>query len=362
MSAPTAELRALLHELVAEVGPERGCALLERAAGGGGTSLTTRAPTLQAVADVVGTAHNLESLTRPLLEALQKLTGLASTYLTVVHAAADEQEIRFSNNARAGFSIPEGLRVPWADTLCRRALDQGRPCTTQVSDVWSDSEAAKALGIETYVSVAVRLADGSLWGTLCGADSQVVEESADHLPTLGLFARLIASEIDRAEALIEARRAAELDALTGCASRRGVALWLTEAAKRGQSVAAAFVDLDGFKAVNDTYGHHTGDRVLVEFARSLEGHSREEDLVGRLGGDEFVVAAVLTPEQIPGFLSRWSTSMEVVIELPHGPLSVHASIGTALVPPEEVGGLLAQADLAMYAAKHARIPQARAGR
>lgn len=351
LAAPAPELRAVLERLFAEVGPERGRELL------GGLAPSSA---LDRVAQVVSSAEDLESLTRPLLETLQELTGLASTYLTAVHLDDDEQEIRYSLNTRTTFAMPEGLRVPWGDTLCQRALEEGRPCSTDVAAVWADSEAARDLGIQTYLSVPVRLSDGTLWGTLCGADDRVVEDVERHLPTLGMFARLIAAEVERAAALADAQRAAALDPLTGCASRRGVDLWLARAGhSRSEAVAAACVDLDGFKEVNDTYGHPAGDLVLLEVARQLRTHCRDGDLVGRLGGDEFVVAAELSPEQVPGFLARWSEGVEAVVELPDTTLRVHASVGTALVPPGRVGELIAAADSAMYDVKRARVPSQR---
>lgn len=344
------QLREVLAGLFAEVGPERGLELLEGAAPGWSST------TLARVAQVVSTAHDLETLTRPLLETLQGLSGLASTYLTVVHLDADEQEVRYSLNASTTFVVPEGIRVPWADTLCQRALAEGRPCSTDVAVVWADSQAARDLGIQTYVSVPVRLADGSLWGTLCGADDRVVEEAEKHLPTLVMFARLIAAEVERAAVLAEAQRQVALDPLTGCASRRGIDLWLERARLSGTgAVAAAWIDLDAFKQVNDTYGHPAGDQVLAEVGQLLRSQSREGDLVGRLGGDEFVVAAELAPEQVAGFLARWGSGLDLVVQLPDTALPVSASVGTALVPPERVGDLLAQADQAMYDVKRARV-------
>lgn len=155
------------------------------------------APDLAAVADAVAGAQDVEHLSRPLLDALHELTGLASSYLTVIDEQQGLQEIRYSRNSRPGFMLPEGLRVPWADTLCKRALDEGRPCTTDVPDVWGDSAAAAALGIQVYVSVPVSLSDGRVWGTLCAADSEQADRVDEHLPTMRLFARLIAAQVEQ---------------------------------------------------------------------------------------------------------------------------------------------------------------------
>ena len=355
LEGPRSHVRAVIEALVEEVGTDRGRALLTELA-----EARPAPPTLSAVAESVSSAEDVESLTRPLLDALHDLTGLASTYLTFVDEQAGEQEIRYSRNTADDFVIPEGMVVPWAETLCSRALAEDRPSSTDVATAWADSAPARALGIQTYLSVPVRLADGRLWGTLCGADARVVGELEQHLPTLGLFARLIASEVQRSAALADAQRAAERDALTGCASRRGIDLWLEQArVAPAAAVAGAFVDLDGFKAVNDTYGHAVGDRVLREVARLLGSRTREGDLVGRLGGDEFLVAATLTADQVPGFLSRWVPALETSIEVDGQPLPIRASVGTALLTPERVDELLEKADQAMYAVKATRGADAR---
>jgi diguanylate cyclase len=229
-----------------------------------------------------------------------------------------------------------------------------------VPEVWGDSDAARALSIRTYVSVPVRLADGRVWGTLCGADSRPAPGAERHLSTMGMIARLLAVEVERAAAHAEARRAAELDPLTGCANRRGVEAWLARALEAQGAVCAVYVDLDNFKAVNDLHGHAAGDDVLREVARVLRARTRPGDLVGRLGGDEFVVAAVLSPEQDAGFLSRWDSALEVPVDLPCGRRVVRASVGRALLPAAEAATVLAAADEAMYVAKRTR--RADAGR
>jgi diguanylate cyclase len=346
---PEAALRAALNALVAEVGVERSQQLLAEAAAG-----VAGAPDLARVAQAVDNATDVEALTRPLLEALHDVTGMASTYLTVVHDERDVQEIRYSHNTLDGFALPEELEVPWSDTLCKRALDEGRACTTDVPDVWGDSDAARDLKIQTYVSVPVRLNDGRLWGTLCGADSRTVQDAERHLPTMGMFARLIAAEVERAAALAQAQRVAEVDRLTGCATRHGIDQWLAAAAATtAEVVAAVFVDLDGFKQVNDLHGHAAGDEVLRAVGAHLRSHRREGDLVGRLGGDEFVVAAALPRGAVEGFHGRWGSRIELEVVLDGLPTVVRGSVGKAAVPPAEVGDLLNLADRAMYDVKRA---------
>ncbi|MCK2087146.1 EAL domain-containing protein [Thauera aromatica] len=153
---------------------------------------------------------------------------------------------------------------------------------------------------------------------------------------------------------------AYFDELTGLPNRSLLADRLDQAMAHARRTSArvvlAYIDLDGFKAVNDAYGHETGDRVLSEIATRLKACVREQDTVARLGGDEF--AAVLT-EQLPGesghaVLQRLLGAIAEPVEIDHRMLRVSGSIGTTSYPQrEEVDPdqLLRQADQAMYQAK-----------
>jgi len=153
------------------------------------------------VSHVAAVEHDLESLTRPLLDLAQKITQLQSTYLTRIKADEDIQQILFSRNLDDDFQIPEGLNVPWGDTVCKRALDRGIRCTDDVQNVFADSQAARELGIQTYVSVPVTTPDGHLFGTLCGASGAKVAVDEPAMEIMTLFARLIADQVAREDAL-----------------------------------------------------------------------------------------------------------------------------------------------------------------
>ena len=111
-------------------------------------------------------AHSLEELVRPLLELLEAVTGLESTYMTAIDEVAGLQHILYARNTRR-LQIPEGLSVPWDDTLCKRALDEGRMYTDDVADCWGDSDAARALGIASYASTPIHGKGGHVYGTSC---------------------------------------------------------------------------------------------------------------------------------------------------------------------------------------------------
>jgi diguanylate cyclase (GGDEF)-like protein len=116
-----------------------------------------------------------------------------------------------------------------------------------------------------------------------------------------------------------------------------------------------FLDLDGFKSVNDTYGHEAGDEVLVEVVRRLEQIVRPSDAVGRLGGDEFVVLCrnVGDPSIATHIGDRIVASLRQPMELTRARVQIGASVGIGLVdgPQWQADDVLRIADEAMYVAK-----------
>lgn len=262
-------------------------------------------PILNRLSESYAAARSTEELTRPLLEMLSEVTGLESTYLTSIDLERNVQHVCFARNA-GDMTIPEGLTVPWGDTLCKRALDEGRMFTDQVGDCWGDSEAARALGIQTYLSTPVRSGSGALLGTLCGAsaDRRSVDERA--VTFLRLFSTLAGSFLER-EQLLERLQAANrqlarhamTDTLTGLLNRRALfetlSLLIASARAEHRSVLVMMVDLDHFKQINDTHGHQCGDLFLQAIGQRLQSAVRDADTLARIGGDEFVVVGLGPP-------------------------------------------------------------------
>lgn len=131
------------------------------------------------------------------------------------------------------------------------------------------------------------------------------------------------------------------------------------AIRERRSIALAFVDLNGFKPINDSLGHHVGDEVLKEVAHRLKTIGRREDIVARLGGDEFVVAyyGVRSDADIRHLCQSLRQRLSTPLTIPgvSSPIGVRASVGVARFPEdaESLDGLMRSADAAMYRAKEA---------
>jgi diguanylate cyclase (GGDEF)-like protein len=321
------------------------------AAGGSGTA-GTEGPT----------ADDLQGLTRPLLDALQELTGVASTFLTSVDEVGDQQQLLLAHNSKESLSLPEGAVIPWHESMCWLALHHDEPAVHDLPARWPDAMAARAFGLVTLISVPVELSDGSLWGTLCATDDVAHLDAADHVPKLRLFARLIAADVERAKAVAEqraqsrrAQQLAETDELTGCYNRRRVKPWLAAAldvVAPGEVVVLAFVDVNRFKDVNDQYGHASGDAVLRTLGRRLREVARPADLAARLGGDEFLIAAAVPRPAVDEFEHRIRAAAGFDLPTALGELAVRCSVGVAT--SDDVAGpdaLIELSDARMYRSK-----------
>jgi diguanylate cyclase (GGDEF)-like protein len=151
------------------------------------------------------------------------------------------------------------------------------------------------------------------------------------------------------------------DPLTGLANRRHLQeqldMQIRDARRRSAIVALMYLDLDGFKKVNDTFGHDSGDELLVDVARRLRHALREDDVVARLGGDEFVISLLhLHSAGDIGFVaSKLIDVLHAPYALEAGEARISASIGVAMFPRdgETPKALLVAADRALYSAKTA---------
>lgn len=187
----------------------------------------------------------------------------------------------------------------------------------------------------------------------------LVAGAALALLLLGIVYTAMASEVGERRRLGERmRREADHDELTQLPNRRFFSQWLgyalAQARREGSTLGLLCIDIDDFKAVNDSAGHEAGDALLVEIARRFESLKRDSDVLARLGGDEFVLAAAGATDgrELAQLAHR------LIDALSSPPVSaplVGASIGIAFYPDDadDAQSLFASADAAMYAAKRA---------
>ncbi|RCW40735.1 diguanylate cyclase (GGDEF)-like protein [Halopolyspora algeriensis] len=154
------------------------------------------------------------------------------------------------------------------------------------------------------------------------------------------------------------RRQLRTDALTGLANRSGLQRAVTRTpARPGECAAALMIDLDGFKTVNDTCGHRTGDRALVEIARRLDRHQQRGQLAVRLSGDEFALYLGRLPNTPQCWIQAHHTAQQVAdslaapLYLDGRRLSITASVGGGIAASSRLDDLLEPADRAMYRQK-----------
>jgi diguanylate cyclase (GGDEF)-like protein len=168
--------------------------------------------------------------------------------------------------------------------------------------------------------------------------------------------------LSRQHEVVAARREASTDGLTGLVNRFGLKRQLRIRADRGQPYTVYLIDLNGFKPINDTFGHRAGDELLRQLGRRLRMRLCEH-LVARLGGDEFVVIAD-GPAPIPGLPGRIQAAVQVPTTVAGSPepVTLRAAIGFVhAAAGSDPRVALHTADLAMYRSKTVGFPSRAAG-
>jgi diguanylate cyclase (GGDEF)-like protein len=192
-----------------------------------------------------------------------------------------------------------------------------------------------------------------------GAQDYLVKGRTDP----GQLGRAIRYAIARKATEIESRNEAMRDPMTGLPNRALLRDRLEQVCARSRrqftQFAVLFMDLDGFKEINDRYGHAAGDQVLVQVASRIRSATREMDTPARYGGDEFVVLCekVASEKEAAEIAERICENIEEPVLVDGAELRVGASIGIAIGSPNvtDADAVIREADAAMYSAKNAGL-------
>lgn len=252
---------------------------------------------------------------------------------------------------------------------------EGTPCMDAIKDGncfvannaqerYPEDEMFRLCNIEAYIGTAIKNAQGTTIGILVLLGEKPLPISAQIRSLILIFAERIAGELRRANDQEKIFNLAFFDPLTGLPNRRmlldRLRLIMAQSARSGQHGALLFIDLDHFKILNDTRGHHVGDQLLTQVAERISSIIRASDLAARLGGDEFVVVfdnLGINAETAAMEAKKRAEQLHELINLPY-PLqqSVYhctISIGVNLFnhTHSSIDDLLRHADVAMYQAK-----------
>jgi diguanylate cyclase (GGDEF)-like protein len=274
---------------------------------------------------------------------------------------------------RLADALPSGVlhvdrdgAVVYANTRLHRVVGVGLSATfaEQMSTVVADDRAfleAELFGVladgrDADLEVRLHLPDQPKM-RFCSIAIRVLTD-ADSVPVGAVLCIDDVTEASALRAELEIR--ATVDHLTGCLNRAAVLHELDVAVARhadhSPGTAVVFLDLDGFKEINDTFGHTTGDQLLVSAANRLRTAMRSIDVIGRLGGDEFIVVlpVVRSIDEATRIGMRLTEALSQPVDIVGGlPTRIRSSIGVAWTDAVGVTSetLTAAADRAMYESK-----------
>jgi diguanylate cyclase (GGDEF)-like protein len=210
--------------------------------------------------------------------------------------------------------------------------------------------------IRYYAGVPLVNREGHALGTLCVIDRAPRQMTADQRQALTTLAHTVMTTLDLHRAMRRARADAMTDALTGLPNRpalldaidRAIALQR----RHGETFALLYLDLDGFKSINDGNGHAVGDQMLREIANTLRAMTRGEDMPARIGGDEFAMLLVKCHDaDISAVAERLRAAIARAMRAAQHDVTVSIGAAAFAEAPADAGAALAITDRLMYFAK-----------
>lgn len=291
---------------------------------------------------------NFDELASDLLDLAKEILPDQLIYLT---SLSDTQQVILKlSNEDTSIAVTEGMVMNLNQTLCNRVdFQKCQPLiyedTLKESSLADFRDKLEEVNVRSYLGIPISLVNGEKFGTLCAINDEVSHFDKKSIQLLQKIVRMFSYYLDL-------ERFAYRDSLTDLYNRRYLSNFFENHSNEGG--AMFFLDLDGFKKVNDIHGHDAGDLVLKEVALKLQNFAAEHTgaFVVRLGGDEFVLHfsdmsnredMSRQAERILDSLSTWDEDYQL-----------STSIGIVTYPAncvDELKTLLKNADLALYQAK-----------
>jgi diguanylate cyclase (GGDEF)-like protein len=322
----------------------------------------------------IANIHSRDLFYTPLEERFERITRVARRALQAPVAAISllNEDKQWFKSA-AGWGISE---LPRDQAICKLTVESGEYIT--IGNTLEDPRVAN-LGVvvsapkfRAYAGFPLVDEHGGAVGTFCVFDLKPRDfTAADRQTVLDLAAmaqrELLSDELSSAHAALTsklgmARREALMDPLTHLWNRRGASVLLkgafANADQRGTPLALALLDLDNFKRINDTHGHHTGDEVLRRVASRLLSSVRGDDAICRMGGDEFLVLMADTDAKVAARVAERirRTITDTAVPTRDGAVPMSVSVGFTVRQPRDesaVEALLERADKALMESKAA---------
>ncbi len=243
---------------------------------------------------------------------------------------------------------------------------QGAPCWCEVADGARLGNYPPNLSALRVIENKIPSRSGTTLGTIFAAFDRLARPGADQSEALSMGSGLAELAIETRRLYSDLLRRSEFDMLTDIQNRFSLEKHLDDLIDQARRTAGIFgliyIDLDGFKQVNDLYGHQVGDLYLQQVAVRMKRQLRPGDILARLGGDEFgaLVPAVHSRSDAEEIALRLERSFDEPFAVESCVVHGSASVGIALYPEDAAtrDSLLSAADAAMYAAKNARKAQA----
>ena len=313
---------------------------------------------LRRVATVVAREGDLEEIGRVVAEEATILLGATGSAVYRFESSELATCVAAHPPAAEGAVVSPTMSIGGTTATGRTARTGEAARVDDYGQLPLDDSVEQVLAAGLRSGIAAPLSSGGrVWGALTAGSSEPRAFGPAAERRLAAFAELAAIAVANAEARAELARLAETDPLTGLANRRaftkGLAGEVERARRHGHLLTLVILDLDDFKAINDTHGHQVGDRVLADVGRHLAATSRAGELVARIGGEEF--AWILPQVDATGALAPVERARARIASIHvDGVSGITCSAGVCdLRAARDVDELQRLADRALYGAKRA---------